>query len=36
MFASAYLPEKQFQKLKDGVDLINEARNDLKDWWKKA
>ena len=34
--ASAYLPREQYDKLRAGVALINQARKELMPWWKKA
>jgi len=32
----AYLPKEQYAKLIKGLDLIYEARDELRSWWKWA
>ena len=34
--ASAYLPKDQFNMLSEAIEMIYEARNQLRPWWKKA
>ena len=34
--ASAYLPKDQYDILNEAIEMIYEARKQLRPWWKKA